>query len=126
MAAVGVLVMGLYSLYRSVYFLARGVKAQGIITEDIHLSARQARPRATYYLWRIEFSTPSGEKHSFNVSAGTSFILQPKIGDAIEVYYDPSDLAQAQLGTFYQMLFVPAVFTLAGLSLLVWMRPWNQ
>src|SRR5579859_4044031 len=117
-------VLGVYYFARTAFFLTHGVKTQGVVVSVQRSSRTQGRGGDVliYLNWKIEFSAATGKKYEFYVSAASGFVLQPKVGDAINVYYDPSDPAHAQLGTFYQMWFIPILLTLAGMSLLFWLK----
>jgi len=106
-------ILGIYFFYQTAYFLTRGVKAQGIFMKDIHV--KRGSRGGGYFFWKIGFTTPEGRRCEFNAPA-SDFILEPKTGDKVAVYYDPANPTHAQLGTFFQMWFVPGLLTLLGLG----------
>lgn len=103
----GLLTGAFYSYKHTATFLESAISTEGTVVENRYEAGSSSNDSGSYHAY-IKYSSLDGSDVTFRSSVGTnppSF----KVGEQVKVYYDPQDSQNAQVGTFFQMWFLPVL-----------------
>lgn len=109
---------GIYSYLSTGDFIAEAASAPGVV---ISLEREQDGDGDTTYYPRVQFEA-KGRSYQFRGQVGSGYGTF-KVGEQVDVLYDPADPHRARINSFVQLWFFPlflgvvgAVFTAIGAS----------
>ncbi len=105
--SIGCLIAGIRALVRQRRLRAESVSTSGVV---LSLQKRVFNPGSGgVYCPTVEFTTPSGERISFESSFGT-MPASHQVGQAVKVLYDPSQPATAEIDSGLSRWLAPGCF----------------
>jgi len=96
-------------LFYTYKFKKNAVRTSGTVIE---VKTATGRTTSITYSPVLEFATPDGEKHIYDVSRFN--YTKYKVGDQIEIVYSKEDPKQVKVNNFYNIFVPPIVVLLLG------------
>lgn len=102
--SIGCLIGGIYAISNQNKSRKNAIYTSGIV---VGLEKRIYQAGSSgIYCPVVEFSDNTGEKHRFESSFGT-MPASKKVGDTVKIYYNPNNLAEAEIESGISKYFVP-------------------
>jgi hypothetical protein len=108
---IALIIYSIFTLFRQKRIIAQSEKAYGIVT---NLTQKQ-RQKGYIYCPQVRFQTKSGSIVDFQSDFGSK-PASHKIGQQIEVLYNPFNPSQAQIKSFLSLWLVTLVSLLMGVT----------
>lgn len=105
------LVISLGFTYHTRNFVARAETATGQVVALEYRRSRDTHDGSTSYLYYpvVEFALADGQQIRFESQVGSSW-PRFRVGQAVEVLYDPRNPQKAQINRFWELWLFPVVF----------------
>jgi len=97
--------LGVYQFWSSLNFHRRAIRVEGKVT-----GLRRSDRSITYPT--VSFTTTEGKKVVFSSESGSN--IGPKIGDSVNVYYQPDDPKKAKVASFVLFWLPALLFVVVG------------
>lgn len=84
-------------------FIARANQAQGTVVELIRRTSTDSKGKiSSYYYPVVKFKAANGETYEFESSNGSNPAAF-KVGEAVEILYDPQAVTKAEIRSFWTL-----------------------
>ncbi|MBE9007382.1 DUF3592 domain-containing protein [Fortiea sp. LEGE XX443] len=95
-------------------FIGKSISAQGTVIDLVRHTSRGSNGySSTVYYPVIKFTASSGEPTEFEANSGSNPPAYTK-GQQVEILYNPQQLKSATINSWFDLWFLPAMFTGMG------------